>query len=296
MPTPHYIEIAANTIFESLVGATNAQLPAIDLSSELYDIPWDENHIVYKDVKALDASAITEKAVDGNGMFDVFMAGLNAQLTKEYEAGRITGAEYSKAYVALTSAALGNAVQFALGKDAAFWAAVKSQADAITARLNNEVARLQAMLGRANYALTKAKLATEDSAYGNSEFQFSNLLPAQETLVLEQAEAQRAQTQDTRSNGLTPVAGLLKVQKDLYEQQITSYKKDAKLKAGKLFLDSWVTQKTLDDAIRPSKFFNTPQDTGTSEEQANSRAALDDVFRELRLDALDGGEDNFTES
>lgn len=80
------------------------------------------------------------------------------------------------------------------------------------------------------------------------EFTWSNLLPAQHQMVLEQVEGARAQTLNTRTDGTT-VVGLIGKQKDLYTQQITSYQRDAEVKAGKMFIDSWVTQKTIDEGL-----------------------------------------------
>ena len=76
-------------------------------------------------------------------------------------------------------------------------------------------------------------------------------------LVSEQGEAQRAQTMDTRSDGTT-VTGLMGKQKELYSQQITSYKRDAEVKAGKLWIDAWITMKTIDEGLLPpDQFTNT---------------------------------------
>lgn len=73
-------------------------------------------------------------------------------------------------------------------------------------------------------------------------------LPAQTTLIREQAEAARAQTLNTRSDGTT-VVGSIGKQKDLYTQQIDSFIKDAKYKTTKMYLDGWITQKTLDEGL-----------------------------------------------
>lgn len=75
------------------------------------------------------------------------------------------------------------------------------------------------------------------------------LLPAQLNAAKEQAEAQRAQTLDTRSDGVTPVTGLLGQQKDLYVQQVESYKRSDEAKIGKMLLDTWVTQKSIDEGL-----------------------------------------------
>ena len=94
------------------------------------------------------------------------------------------------------------------------------------------------------------------------EFTLDYLLPAQHQMVLEQVEGARAQTMDTRSDGTTPVVGLIGKQKDLYSQQITSYQRDAEVKAAKMFIDTWVTQKTIDEGLlAPTSLQNASIDT-----------------------------------
>ena len=93
------------------------------------------------------------------------------------------------------------------------------------------------------------------------DYNLANTLPTQLqligeqiTLTMEQGEAERAKTLDNRSDGAT-VEGSVGKQKDLYDQQIDSFIKDAQHKAGKLYLDSWITRKTLDDGVPvPAEF------------------------------------------
>lgn len=80
------------------------------------------------------------------------------------------------------------------------------------------------------------------------EFQITNVLPQQLELVREQVEVQRAQTLDTRRDGTT-IEGSVGKQKDLYDQQITSYQRDAEVKAAKMFIDSWLAQKAIDEGL-----------------------------------------------
>ena len=237
-------EIQANYLLESLVGTVNSQLPAIDLFDATHSVPWDLNSPVFRPVEKLQIGDLIAQ-------FQSIMAGVGSELQKEYDAQRITGAKYADVYLALTQGALQSAVQFVLGKDQAFWMAAKTQADAVTSHNQNEVIRLEAMLRRANYALTKLKLATEDSAFGASEYQRTQMLPAQKVMINEQMEAQRAQTSDKRSDGTTNIAGLPQRQMALYEQQKQSYKDDTRIKATKLFSDLFTIMKTTNDAINP---------------------------------------------
>jgi len=271
---PYYSDTIANDLFISLVGENNAQLPDIDLSREWFEIPWTVDHDVYKPVKRIEPEDITTKEVNGTGIFDVMMAGIRAHLELEYEKNRITGAEYAKAYVALTQAALANAVQFALGKDQAFWASARAQAETITARVANEVAKIQALLNRAEYALTKLKLATEDANFGAQKYNISQILPIQKDLLTEQMEAQRAQTSDRRSDG-QEVKGVMGAQKELYEQQVRAYEEDIRHKFTKLLTDTWITRHTINEELSPPKQLLTK--------------ALEEVVRQARLTAMGKG-------
>lgn len=95
------------------------------------------------------------------------------------------------------------------------------------------------------------------------EFQRDSLLPAQATLLekqidllAEQKEAERSKTLNIRTDG-TIIVGSVGKQKDLYTQQIDSFIKDAKFKTTKMYLDGWITQKTLDEGLTaPSELTN----------------------------------------
>jgi hypothetical protein len=79
---------------------------------------------------------------------------------------------------------------------------------------------------------------------------------AQMELIVEQKQAARAQTIDNRDDG-NPVSGMIGKQKSLIDQQITSYKRDAEVKAAKMFVDAWITQKTIDEGLlAPQAFTN----------------------------------------
>lgn len=71
----------------------------------------------------------------------------------------------------------------------------------------------------------------------------------QQALLQAQTNVQRAQTYDTNTD-TTPVAGIMGVQKQLYTQQIQSYKDDAQNKGVKMVADLWTSAKALDDATQ----------------------------------------------
>ena len=99
-------------------------------------------------------------------------------------------------------------------------------------------------------AQKEGQLITNDTA----SYQLQFTVPQQYQLLKEQTETQRAQTLNSRTDGAA-VVGYVGKQKDLYSQQIDSYKRDAEIKAAKLVSDGWMTQKTIDEAaLTPSSF------------------------------------------
>lgn len=288
-------ETEANTVMTALIAGVSFPIPTVNLDDPLYQVP-DPGVIV--NPPALTNDDLTTKTVDGTGTFDVLMSSISAHLGSEYDKGRITGAEYAKVYLGAMEAAMGNAVQFLLQKDASYWAGIRAQWDAKTAEARLVQARVELASAKVNlaavqyaartqeatYALTKMKLSTESIQYCTAKYNLDNIAPQQLRVVTEQAdgaviandiasynlvnilpvqkkaaeeqmESVRAQTLDTRSDGVTPVVGVLGKQKDLYSQQITSYKRDAEMKAAKLFTDAWITMKTIDEGLLPPTAF-----------------------------------------
>lgn len=257
----HNGDINANQLMISLMDGEAFEIPVVNFDDPTFKLPSDLDGEFFKTVQRLTNGDLTSGAVDGSGTFDILMQGFAVHLQKEHKDNRISGAEYTKAFIALTGGAMQNAVQFLLGRDGAYWQAVTAQANAMAARIGLETAKVQyasvlmdALNARATYALTKLKLATEDVTFATGEYQLNNILPQQLRLLMEQTESARAQTLDNRTNGET-VVGLLGKQKDLYSQQITSYQRDAEIKAGKLFTDAWTVMKTMDEGLLPPSGF-----------------------------------------
>ena len=94
------------------------------------------------------------------------------------------------------------------------------------------------------------------------DYQLATQLPAQTNLLNEQKEAARAQTLDTRSDGVTTIVGVLGKQKDLYTQQKSSYQRDAELKVAKAFTDIWTVNKTVDEGAVVPKQVQVHDGTG----------------------------------
>ena len=414
-------DITANELMQSLLAGKDFTVPNVELNADNLKVPTGANSEMYASILRLKISDLTEGKVNGNGAFDALMGSVGVHLKAEYEKGRITGAEYTKAYAELVTAAMAQGTQFLLSKDQVYWTAQQSQIQAVTAMIQMESERVrlaalkfEALTAEANYALTKVRLANEDAQYCAAKFNLEHILPNQKALLeaqvagqttsndksryelinmlpkqaeglglandgktienntatynlasilpkqaqmldaqrdgqmvqndqgrytlqnlmpaqlekltadvervqadtaiarynlstilpvqhltakynldnmlpiqkamveaqkegqlitndtasyqlqftvpqqyqllREQTETQRAQTTDSRSDGVA-VVGYVGKQKDLYSQQIDSYKRDAEIKAAKLVSDGWMTQKTIDEAaLTPSSF------------------------------------------
>lgn len=403
-------EIEAGALMVSLLAGEEITIPVYDPENPEFDLPGDTTNPIYSEIKKLSIGLLTTREVGGTGSFDALMEGVKVHLKDEYDKNRITGAEYAKAYVALTQAAIGGAVQYLLGQDQAYWGGVQAQVAAITGRIQMRIATTElavvhykAKTIKAEYALSKMKLSTESVNYCIAQYQLASMLPmqlaklssekagqdiqnstgqyqlasilpmqllkmttekdgqliqnntaqyqlssilpmqlgkmtvekagqelqnstlqyqlsftlpmqlqkltserdgqivqnagilvtnavntynlenilpqqkinlvAQEKMTNEQMEAQRGQTADLRTDG-TLIVGSIGKQKSLYDQQITSYKRDSEHKAAKLFTDAWITQKTLDEGLlAPAGFTNASLDGVLSTIKANNNLA-----------------------
>lgn len=106
---------------------------------------------------------LTTKVGENTAIFDGLMESVYTHLGSEFAKNRITGSDYTKAYIELTGSALAAAVQFALGKDAAYWQALLIRQQAINAEAQKgliieqtEVQRAQTMNTRLDNVTTVA--------------------------------------------------------------------------------------------------------------------------------------------
>lgn len=264
----------ANSLMSTLTTEVTFDIPDININDPKYNVPITGSSAIYGPIAKITIDKLTTGAVGGTGAFDKIMASMVAHLKVEFDKGRITGAEYTKAYIAMVESALAQGAQFLLNQETAYWAAQTAQIGAFTALINAETAKMQfvntqftAYQTKAEYAIAKITLATRSQEYCISKYNLENILPTQRDLLLaqtnvaqEQREAQRAQTADTRSDGAT-VTGVLGKQKDLYNQQITSYRRDAETKGIRFWVDAWIAMKTVDEGILPpANFQNTSLD------------------------------------
>lgn len=272
MPTITEAADLAQTILTGL--GEDFALPDVSLDSIEYTLPEQAGNPLYATIDKIEMSDLTEGVVGGSGAFDKLMTTHRAHLKEEYEKGRITGDQYAKAYIELTSTAMQAGVQMVLGQNQAYWQAMLVQAQARraeieavnaavtleTAKAQLAMATFQAETAKSQDVLTKMQISTENAKY--------DLTLEQLTLMEEKVESERGNTLDTRRDG-TGITGSVGKQKQLYDQQIDSYQKDASYKVGKLFTDGWITQKTMDEGLTaPNNFTNAEVDEVLSQLRA----------------------------
>lgn len=323
-------KLEIDDIYNHLVIGYTDYFPNIDWNDDLYNLTQDTINDIRGRIHKIEITDVTTGVVNGTGAFDQFMKSAAAHLREEYDKNRITGADYTKAWISLMESSMNQAVLFTIQKDEAYWKALNAQLAAITALINMEVQKAQLAAlktqtdtQKANFALTKAKIYTEELQQCQIKFQTeqvmpsqksqidaqtvltgaqtlhtgaqtaqvsyttsdllptqkanteaqtvhtgaqtdqivyttTNILPENKKLITEQTEAQRASTLDTRTDGTTPVKGSIGKQKDLYSQQITSYKRKSEVDAAQLWLSAWTVHRTTDEELIPPMQLQNP--------------------------------------
>ena len=248
------IDVRAKELLSSVTEGLDFSVPNVDFDSSAFEIPESLAEALKKTPEQLTIGTLTECTIDGNGCFDKVMTALKAHLTSEYEAGRITGAEYTKAYIASIQGALQFSVQYLLGKDNAYFTSLGSQAQALranieayTAKVQLAIAQAQANLNKAQYANAVLQLSTIEKQTGLVDAQ-TNTQIQQKELLKEQTEQAHAQVSDTLLDGSTPVTGYTGNQNSLLKQQVVSFKKDSIIKSAKIYADSFATQLSMSAA------------------------------------------------
>lgn len=237
----------------NLAQGLDFSIPDVDWDDKLFQIPDDLINAVHNSPKPPTIEDITIRKYGGTGIFDAFMESIHNHLEVEFNADRITGAEYATTWTSLAGLALQQAVTFALQKDKVYWDLLLGNINALTglvnlatARVQLAIAQAQVHINRANYCLTKLKLASEDATFAYN---------------LENMEAARAQTADSRLLDNAEVEGAVGKQKDLIDEQIISFKRNAETKVVELYTNAWVAQKTVDEGLlAPSEFQNSGVD------------------------------------
>lgn len=277
----------AKEMLENLIGEKNFDINDIEWDDSKITVPDDLMSSWKTDVDPVTIEELTSRKLFGSGVFDAIMESIHTHLKIEYDAGRITGAEYATTYTKLSEAALTNAVHFTLNKNQAYFQGILAQAQAITAGINAQIAAITAKvqlaktkaeaLGvAANYALTAMKLSTED---------------AQHALTCKQQEVADKQIQQTEAQ-----TELLKEQKKTQAQQTSLVQNQAKMQAiqARLLDPDQTDDSNLDYQIKEKQLtdYDNKAQISTLQLQANQPTGgandphknIDFLIKEAQLD------------
>lgn len=280
-------ELRSVELLNEITKGLDFSIPDIDFNDDIFKIPDELKDALLHAPDKLKPEDLTERKVNGMGMYDQLMTTNRAHLMDEYDNGRITGAEYTKAYIALSQSALQFAVQYLLGRDQAYYQALgstimalKGAIDVYTAKVQLAIAQAQAHQNKAQYAgavmslavndsqrdllIQQEKLAKEQTEQVHAQTSDEkldgstsvtgimggniNLLKQQKLLTVEQTEQTHAQTSDTKLDGTTPVTGYTGHQNSLLTMQAQAFRNDAVIKGAKIYADSFATQASMGTA------------------------------------------------
>jgi len=192
-------DTVANALYTSLTG--NAPVPpTVDLSGADYTYVADLTSEIYKSVESITLAQLTEKDLEGAGVFDTLMASVDLHIAREFKSNRITGDQYAKVYTDVMTSVLANSTQFLLNKDKARWDSITAQMlaraaeiNVVTSKIDLERAKVETQKltfdmqnSAAQFSVTKLQLAQIDGQISLTEantfaeaYRAENILPAQ---------------------------------------------------------------------------------------------------------------------
>lgn len=139
----------------------------------------------------IDITQLTTGELVGTGVFDILMKTSREHLIREHSAGRITGQDFTNAYISMMQAVMVQATQYALMKDKTAYdiSLVSAQTNLVKQQEDNAIK--EGLSIEANTAFTEARTLTEAS---NKE------------LVDQQVLTQTFQQEDIKQSTLLKVA------------------------------------------------------------------------------------------
>ena len=187
------LETRSKEILSSLTEGLDFTIPNIDFNDKAFEIPQALIDALQKVPEPLTTALLTERIVGGNGTFDAIMTAMKEHLKIEYNEGRITGAEFTKAYIAMLQSALQFAVQYLLGRDNAYFQAIGAQTQALTNSINIYKAKVELAIAQAQAHQNKAEYANKVCSLGSIDKQVT-LVESQTGKVNEETKLVGAQT------------------------------------------------------------------------------------------------------
>lgn len=193
-------DTVGGNLHDTLGSSGQLNVTTVDLNGSNYVLPTRIGNPLYTDIEKLTTADLTEKVIDGNGVFDALMTSNKAHLRGEFEAGRITSDQYAKAYIELSMGAMSSAVQFLLSRDQVTYQSMLTQAqarqaeaDALTAAVRLETSKIEyasqmarldtihgeVALGKMQLSILDIEYCLKSEQHTQSQYQTANILPAQ---------------------------------------------------------------------------------------------------------------------
>lgn len=170
----------------------------------------------------INTEQLTEKALNGEGVFDQLMAAVNAQILEQYAAERITADNYAQVYLGAMQTVLGQSVQFLLTKDKAAYEAALVLAQVKKAEKEIDLVDAQILLTEA-----QTDKVRQDIAFSQDE---QTLIPFQRDKLSEEVNLTRAQADVAEKQVILMDSEIDKAKKEVevMTQQIEQSKEDIK--------------------------------------------------------------------
>lgn len=206
--------------------------------------------------KTISIDALTTAGVDGNGVFDILMRSVRAQLDIEYKANRIKGSEYATVFLGALEAVMTTALTFTLTKHKTAQDILlqEQQIEASKAQVALlEQQRLNAVAEGLNLAAQKAQIDAQAALLVQQRTNLIDELITQSTnrlrieteidLINQKKATELAQIDGT---GISPDS-IIGNQLSLYSAQAAGYARDAEQKAAQILTSSWNIRRTTND-------------------------------------------------
>lgn len=172
----------------------------------------------------INVSDLTSGTVDGSGVFDQLMRGVNAQLDKQFKADRITGSEYAAIYTEAIKQVLATStsVLFEKAKQAYELTLLDLQVDA--ERENIKLTKLSQEKSRRDTALVEREMTRVDAQIDILSYELRNKLPVEVNNIVKQGlilDSQKANS-DSQLLTLSLQREVIEVEKDTAIYRLSS--------------------------------------------------------------------------
>lgn len=183
--------------------------------------------------KSLSVETLTGGEMQGQGIFDELMRAVKSHLAEEYKAGRITGDNYSQAYISSLDMALGNANTFALQH-----LVTNQQVRLLDAQIANEELNKELIQGQIDKLAKDTEYVTKQITKVDSEIELVDAqvaTQAKQLLVMDQAIANAQKDLEVKDANLVYQAAQTAM---VTQQTVNAVSQDDQIKKQTLKLQS----------------------------------------------------------